>query len=110
MTVEVGTSMAISLKLVPNARTIYFFVQPDGTQLLVDGRAVGRADRTAASQDDWAKFARENGVDPARVYVIPALHLPPGDHRVALVCPCHRKREFALTVVLDPGEQQLPAS
>jgi hypothetical protein len=102
LTLDVGTSMAISLKLVPNARTIYFFVQPDGTQLLVDGRAVGRADRTAASQDDWAKFARENGVDPDRIYVIPALHLPPGDHRVALVCPCHRKREFALTVVLDP--------
>ena len=102
VTVDVGTSMAISLKLVPNARTIYFFVQPDGTQLLVDGRAVGRADRTAASQEEWAKFARENGVDPDRIYVIPALHLPPGDHRVALVCPCHRKREFALTVVLDP--------
>jgi hypothetical protein len=102
LAVEVGATLAISLKLVPNARTIYFFVQPDGTQLLVDGRSVGRADRTAASQDDWSKFARENGADPDRVYVIPALHLPPGDHRVALVCPCHRKREFALKVTLDP--------
>lgn len=101
LTVEVGAAVEVSVKLVPNARTIYFFVQPDGTQLLVDGKAVGRADRTAASQDDWAKFARENGSDPNRVYVILALYLPPGDHRVALVCPCHRKREFALTVTLD---------
>ena len=101
LALEVGAFVEASVKLVPNARTIYFFVQPDGTQLLVDGKVVGRADRTAASQDDWAKFARENGSDPARVYVIPALHLPPGDHRVTLVCPCHRKREFSLTVALD---------
>ncbi len=101
MPVEVGSTFQVSVKLIPNARTIYFFVNPEGTQLLVDGKPVGRADKAALAQEDWARFARDNGEDPSRVYVIPALHLPPGDHRVALAYPCYRKREFALTVVLD---------
>jgi hypothetical protein len=101
ISIEVGTSAEASIKLVPNARSIYFFARPEGAQLLVDGKPVGRADRPASAQDDWARFARESGADPSQVYVIPALHLPPGEHRVALVAPCHRKREFALTVVLD---------
>lgn len=101
VSVDVGASIEASLRLVPNARSIYFFAKPEGAQLLVDGKPVGRADRPASSQDDWARFARDNGADPSQVYVVPALYLPPGEHRVALVAPCHRKREFALTVVLD---------
>ncbi len=101
MTVDVGSLVAVDVSLIPNARTIYFFVQPEGTQLLVDGKPLGRAERPASSRDDWAKFVQESGSIPAQVYVIPALYLPPGDHRVTLVCPCFRQREFVLTVSLD---------
>lgn len=101
MTVEEGSSLQVAVKLTPNARTIYFFVQPEGTQLLVDGKPVGRADKTASAQEDWARFARDNGADPSRIYVIPAFYMLPGDHRVALAYPCYRKREFALNVALD---------
>lgn len=99
--VEVGAAVPVAFKLVPNARTIYFFVQPEGTQLLVDGKPVAKAERTASSQPDWTRYAREVGGSPDDLFVIPALYLSPGEHRVTLTRPCHKSREFLLTVVLD---------
>ncbi len=99
--VEIGTTVPVNIRLVPNARSIYFFVQPQGTQLLIDGKPAGRAEKTASAQQDWAQFASENKVDPGSVYVIPALYLPPGEHKVTLLHQCYLTRDFLMTVTLD---------
>ncbi|MGC8762726.1 MAG: PEGA domain-containing protein [Acidobacteriota bacterium] len=105
--VEVGTVVPFTARLVPNARTIFFFVQPQGTALSLDGKPVGTADRPAAVKPEWADYARSIGANPSAVYVISAQNLPPGEHRVTLSKPCHAPRTFLLNVVLD-RERNLP--
>lgn len=105
--VEVGTVVPFTARLIPNARTIYFFVQPQGTALSLDGKPVGTADRPAAVKPEWADYARSIGANPSAVYVISAQNLPPGEHRVTLSKPCHAPRTFLLNVVLD-RERNLP--
>lgn len=100
VSVEVGQSVPVSLSLSPNARTIYFFVQPQGCQLLVDGKAVGSADAAASTQPDWSQYVQEAGADPAAFFVVAATYLPPGDHKVTLAKMCYQKREFVITVTL----------
>lgn len=101
LNVDVGTTVPFAVKLVPDARSIYFFVQPEGTKLYVDGKLVGTAEKTASSRDEWARFAQNNGADPSSIYVIPALYLPPGEHKVTLDRGCYAAREFRLNVELD---------
>ena len=101
LNVEVGASVPFNVKLVPNARSIYFFVKPEGTKLYVDGSLVGEAGKLASSRDEWARFAQNNGADPSSIYVIPALYLPPGGHNVTLERGCYARREFLLNVALD---------
>lgn len=105
--VEVGAVVPFTARLIPNARTIYFFVQPQGTALFLDGKPVGTADRAASVKPEWADYARSIGADPSSVYVISAQNLPPGEHRVTLSKPCHASRTFLLNVVLD-REKNLP--
>ncbi len=101
LNVEVGTSVPFAVKLVPNARSIYFFVRPEGTRLYIDEKLVGKADKLASSKDEWARFAQNNGSDASSIYVIPALYLPPGEHKVTLERGCYATREFRLNVELD---------
>lgn len=105
--VEAGAAKPLLLKLVPNARTIYFFVRPQGAALTMDGKVVGRAETRADSRPEWVGFLTENGYAPAEWWAIQALNLPPGDHRVELDSPCHARRRFLLPVVLDK-ESNLP--
>jgi len=105
--VEVGGRQAVSVRLVPNARTIFIFAQPQGVQLSLNGKVIGRADRPASTQPEWAHYAKTIRTDPAAVYVIPALNLPPGEHTVVLSKPCYAPKTFLLNVVLD-RERNLP--
>lgn len=99
--VDVGSALSLDLRLVPNARTIYFFVAPQGTELSMDGKFVGRADKPASAQPDWVRFLQEGGAGTDGLWAIPALYLAPGEHRITLSAPCHKSREFLLNVVLD---------
>jgi hypothetical protein len=99
--VDVGSSLPLDLRLTPNARTLYFFVTPQGTDLLLDGKPAGRAEKPASAQPDWVRFLQEGGASTDGLWAIPALYLPPGEHRVTLIAPCHKSREFLLDVVLD---------
>jgi tetratricopeptide (TPR) repeat protein len=107
VSVDVGSRSAVSVRLVPNARTIYILAQPQGVQLSLNGKPVGRADRPASSQPEWAHYARTIRTDPSAVFVIPALNLPPGEHTVVLSKPCYAPKTFLLNVVLD-REKNLP--
>ncbi|MEJ2368083.1 MAG: PEGA domain-containing protein [Acidobacteriota bacterium] len=99
--VDVGESRQVTVKLVPNARTIYFFVKIQGTRLYIDGKEVGTADEAADSRPDWKNFLEGAGVDPKSYYGITAKYLPPGDHQVLLKRNCYAPRRFQLTVQLD---------
>ncbi|MEW6758415.1 MAG: PEGA domain-containing protein [Acidobacteriota bacterium] len=105
--VDVGSRLAVSVRLVPNARTIFIFAQPQGVQLSLNGKVVGRAERPASTQPEWAHYAKTIRTDPSSVYVIPALNLPPGEHTVVLSKPCYAPKTFLLNVVLD-RERNLP--
>jgi hypothetical protein len=99
--VEPGAAKPIVIKLVPNARTIYFFVRPEGTELSVDGKLAGRADVRADAQPGWAAFLIDGGFAPAEWWAIQAANLSPGEHRVELARACYGQKRFLLTVVLD---------
>jgi len=101
VSVEVGTVKPLPVRLVPNARTLYFFVRPEGTELVVDGKPAGRADTRADARPEWAAFLVDGGFAPAEWWAIQALDLPPGDHRVELGRSCYGQKRFLLTVVLD---------
>lgn len=104
--VEVGVVKPLPVKLVPNARTIFFFVQPQGTELSVDGRRAGAAETRADARAEWAAFLVDGGFDPTAWWVIQAQNLPPGDHRVELACSCYGQKRFLLNVVLDKANNQ----
>ncbi len=99
--VEIGGTKTVSITLVPNARTIDFFVQPQGTELTVDGHKAGAASLPASTRAEWAAFVSDAGFSPSDYYTIEALNLPPGDHRVELGHPCYGQKKFLLNVVLD---------
>lgn len=107
ISVEAGQTQKLDLKLVPNARTIYFFVQPQGASLIVDGRVAGKAETRGDARSEWASFLSENSFSPAEWWAIQAANLPPGEHRVELRNPCYAQRRFTLPVVLDK-ENNLP--
>jgi len=99
--VEMGAVKALTVKLVPNARTLYFFVRPEGTELVVDGKPAGRADARADARPEWAAFLVDGGFAPAEWWTIQAVNLSPGDHRVELGRSCYGQKRFLLSVVLD---------
>jgi hypothetical protein len=96
-----GKSVSETITLKPNARKVYFFIKPQGAKLFVDGRLAGSADVPAAKKEDWAAYVRDNDLNPASFFAIEALYLPPGDHKVEIVAPCHAVRKFSLPVALD---------
>ena|GEM_PF-943917 len=100
LNMQVGQTLPVSVKLAANARTIYFFVQPSGVQLEVDGKVVGTATQAASSQEEWQQFTQGAGFDPASTYVTVAPYLAPGERRITLVKRCYLKQEFKLPVVL----------
>jgi hypothetical protein len=99
--VDVGSVKAVAITLVPNARTIDFFVQPQGSELTIDGRRGGSASQPASSRAEWAAFVADAGYSPSDYFVIEALNLAPGDHRVELSHSCYGQKRFLLNVVLD---------
>jgi hypothetical protein len=100
LNVELGQTLPVSVRLSPNARTIYFFVRPAGVQLQVDGKLIGTATEAASTQEDWRQFVQDAGFDPATTYVAVAPYLAPGERRIALKKQCYRKQEFKLPVAL----------
>lgn len=107
LSVDPGQTQTLKLKLVPNARTIFFFVQPQGASLVVDGKVVGKAEARGDARAEWAAFLAENSYSASEWWAIPASHLAPGEHRVELRSPCYAHRRFTLPVSLDK-ENNLP--
>ena len=69
-----GGTLALPLRLSPNARTVVLEVEPAGTEVVLDGRPVGKAEVPA------------EGGRPVLVLA----DLPLGDHAFELRLPCHR--------------------
>lgn len=99
--VQAGKPIQETVSLKPNARKVYFFLKPQGAKLFVDGKLAGSADVPASSRDEWAQYVSGSGYDPAAVFAIEALYLPPGDHKVEVVAPCFATRKFNIPVSLD---------
>ncbi len=99
--VALGVGLPVTIALTPNARTIYFFLRPKGVSVYLDGKPAGKAVTRASSNKNWARFAKNNGVDPKKTYVLTLPYVPPGKHRLRISKTCYEERKFVLPVTLD---------
>lgn len=99
--IEVGASTPLLLKLVPNARTIHFFLQPEGAVLYLDGRRAGKAVTKASARGNWSRYAKDNGMAPDRVYVLTLPYASPGKHDIRIARRCYLEKSFTIRITLD---------
>lgn len=105
--VEAGEEVSVDVRLIPNAKTVFFLVQPEGTELHVGKKKFAAADKSALYREDLARLCRDAGLDPAETFVIEATNMPPGEHRVTLKRDCHESKEFVVKVSVDQ-ERSVP--
>jgi hypothetical protein len=101
LNVEPGVEYPIDVQLTANAKTVYFLVQPEGTRLTLGKKLIATADKPSTSNEELARFCRENGVDPAITFVIAAVNLAPGEHKVTLSRDCYESKDFVVNVSVD---------
>jgi len=99
--IEVGASTPLLVKLVPNARTIHFFLQPEGAVLYLDGRRAGKAVTKASARENWSRYAKDNGMAPDTVYVLTLPYVSPGKHDIRIARRCYLEKSFTIRIALD---------
>lgn len=99
--IEVGASTPLLVKLIPNARTIYFFLQPEGAVLYLDGRRAGKAVTKASARENWSRYVRDNGMNPDEVYVLTLPYASPGKHDIRIARRCYLEKSFTIRITLD---------
>lgn len=105
--VETGAQSTLEIRLAANAKTVYFLVQPEGTRLFLGKKLIATADKPATSSEELARFCKDSGVDPSSTFVIAAVNLPPGEHKVTLTRECYETRDFMVKVSVDQ-ERSVP--
>lgn len=104
--ITANREMIETVKLKPNSRKIYFFLNPYGTKLFVDGTLAGIANIKATNKNEWIDYIQNSGFDPDEFFVIESLYIPLGKHTIEVSAPCYKKKSFTLPVTLESDEQK----